>query len=138
MHEDEQRPGSNDIDNSGDSAAEGDAGSEHPVPHEVDPPEEVDPKPEVPTPVPAAVQSPAPSAGGTDRKPIAVAGHHILPLVISGGVATIMTVAFIAGVETIFPVPASERAAAVSNSGGRQSHETGGGGNHRSLGDSPR
>ena len=41
-----------------------------------------------------------------DRSPLVGSEGHLLPLILSGLIATIMTVCFIAGVESIFPGPA--------------------------------
>ena len=48
------------------------------------------------------------SRSGKDvRRPLAPAGHHLVPLFLSGLIATVMVVAFAAGFESIFPSPAS-------------------------------
>lgn len=83
MQEHEQRPGINDIDQPTASAPKEMAASS-------DRPEDA-----------------APTAAGP-RVPMAPAGGHLLPLILSGVIATIMVVAFVAGFESIFPSPAVE------------------------------
>ena len=62
------------------------------------------------------VESPSPvDSSPSDRSPIVRTGHDGIALVIAGIVAAIMTVAFVIGAESIFPVPASNEPSKVSS-----------------------
>ena len=63
-----------------------------------------DPNVEVASPAPhAATTPPAERDPVQDRRPLANSGQYLLPLILSGVIATIMVVAFVSGFESIFP-----------------------------------
>lgn len=110
MSENEQRPSSDDIDNTPGSSAEGEVnqskqetnGSDSEV--ESIPLEKVSEPEQVKVESSPNVSSPA-SHTTPERMPLVHAGNNGIALVIAGIVAAIMTVAFIIGAEAIFPRP---------------------------------
>ena len=59
-----------------------------------------------------------------DRRPLANSGQYLLPLILSGVIATIMVVAFVSGFESIFPAPAPPATPATAPAATSDSAET--------------
>ena len=106
MSENEQRPSSDDIDNTPGSSAEGD-GNQSDSEFESIPLEKVSEPEQVKVESIKNFSAPAVDAA-QERTPLVQAGNNGVTLIIAGIVAAIMTVAFIMGAEAIFPRPASE------------------------------
>jgi hypothetical protein len=105
MQQHEQRPGSDDIDHSTDSSPESEPASEATSTRpEIVASEPVDGEASEVSPTsPASKHQTANTGISQDRRPLAKSGEFLLPLILSGVIATIMVVAFVSGFESIFP-----------------------------------